>query len=197
VTDVGFEVISCMVEYMQTHLEKPHPVFGGMPICPFARKARLENKISFQVYPFSSIEDLNQESPLLKALKEFGQSDQYEALLVIHPDKQAMTLVELRQFVDHLNDAIALTGLLAFGGHPQETFNIQSVYTRREPYINFTVQTYATVKAASDLLLKTHYYEHWSAETMKQVGFPRAEEVKRGDEKRGESNREENSQEQE
>ncbi len=167
------EVIDRMIEYMQNHLEKPHPVFGGLPICPFARAARLQNKICFQVYPFSLNTDLNVDAPFLRTIRAFGQTNQYEALMVLHPDQQAMTLDELQQFVDTLNEAIAPDGLLAFGGHPNEPFNIQGVYTRHEPFINFTVQTSQTIKEASDFLLKTRYYENWSAESMKQVGFPR------------------------
>ena len=32
------EIIARMVEYMKEFLEKPHQVFHGLPICPFAQK---------------------------------------------------------------------------------------------------------------------------------------------------------------
>lgn len=167
------DVIKQMIRYMEDVLEKPHPIFGGLPICPFARRARLERKILYQVYSFELANILNTNSELMQRIIQFSQLKQYEALLVIHPDKQALTLDELQHFVDVLNEAIASTNLVAFGGHPQEPFNVQGVYTRREPYINFTVQTYEKVKVASDALLKTRYYHNWSQENLQQVGIPR------------------------
>ncbi|WP_421657552.1 hypothetical protein [Leptothermofonsia sp. ETS-13] len=167
------DIIAQMISYMQNVLEKPHPVFGGLPICPFARKARLEKKVLYHVYRFVPLDRLNPDVHLMQFIQDFSRSKQYEALLVINPDRQALTLDELQQFVEGLNEVIAPYGLIAFGGHPQEPFNIQGVYTRREPFINFTVQTQEKVKAASDALLKTHYYDYWSEENLKQVGFPR------------------------
>jgi hypothetical protein len=48
--------------------------------------------------------------------------------------------VQMQQFIDRLNEKISIAGLVAFGGHPDEGFNIQGVYTRQELYLNFTVQ---------------------------------------------------------
>jgi len=51
--------------------------------------------------------------------------------------------------------------LVAFSGHPDQEFNIQGIYTRQEPYLNFTVQYNDRLKDASDLLLKTtNYYQN-------------------------------------
>jgi hypothetical protein len=174
-TDV--EIIGRMMEYMQNFLEQPHPIFGDMPVCPFAQAARLKQKIFYRVYPFSSSEDLHSESALIKLVETLHQSDTYEALWVIHPDRWAMTLNELHGFVDKLNQAIAPMKLVAFGGHPHEPFNIEGLHTRQEPYINFTVQAHKKVKSASDTLLKTQYYDRWSAENLKQIGLPRENEV--------------------
>jgi hypothetical protein len=174
--DAGAEIIEQMVEYMQTVLEKPHPAFGGLPICPFARRARLEKTILFRVHRFYPDADLFAGSALAQLFEDFqdfSDREHYEAMLIIHPDRKAMTLAELHEFVDQVNEAIAPQNLLAFGGHPEESFNIQGVYTRREPYINFTIQTCAKIKTASDLLKKTAYYHNWSPEQLMQVGFPR------------------------
>lgn len=56
------------------------------------------------------------------------------------------------------NEKITAAGLIAFGGHPDQDFQIQGIYTRQEPYLNFTVQFQQPLKDASDLLLRTTSY---------------------------------------
>ncbi len=169
------KVIHLMVEYMKEFLERPHPVFAYMPICPFARKARLEERILYKVDRFCEQADLGSNSPLMRMIEEFRQEESYEVLLVIHPEPQAMTPVAMQHFIDRLNEKISADGLLAFSGHPNDDFNVQGVYTRQEPYLNFTVQTKQLVKDSSDLLLKTSYYKNWTPENLRYVGIPRGE----------------------
>jgi len=147
---------------MRKFLEKPHPVFGNMPVCPFVERARLRNNILYHIYHFSSIHDLNLNSYLLKLIDEFTTSTNYEVLLIIHPEKEAMTLDESKQFTECLNEIISPKGLIAFAGNSHDSFNIQGVYTRKAPYLHLTIQTDKSIKTASDLLLKTHYYHNWS-----------------------------------
>jgi len=167
------EIINSMIEYMQNFLEQPHRVFGNMPVCPFVGKARLQNNILYQVYRFSSNYDLNLNSHLLKSIDDFRASLSYELMLIIHPDQQAMTLDESKQFAERLNEIISPTGLIAFAGNSDDSFNIQEVYTRKAPYIHLTIQTDKSLKTASELLLKTPYYQNWSSDNLKYVGFPR------------------------
>ena len=155
-------------------MEQPHPVFGGLPICPFARKARLDGDILYKVDRFQLNTDLNLDSPIMRMIAEFCQEERYKVLLVVHPDPQAMTPEEMECFVSYLNRKIAATGLVAFGGHPSDGFNVQGVRTRQEPYLNFTVQTTQLLAEASDSLSKTNYYDNWTLENLKYVGLPRA-----------------------
>jgi hypothetical protein len=36
-------IIAAVLAWSETVIEQPHPVFGGLPICPFARAARLRD----------------------------------------------------------------------------------------------------------------------------------------------------------
>ena len=69
------EVIDTMIKYMREFLEQPHPVFGGLPICPFARKARLDGDILYKVDRFQLNTDLNLESPTMRMIAEFCQQE--------------------------------------------------------------------------------------------------------------------------
>lgn len=170
-SETDAEIIHRMFAHLQNFLELPNPTFGGLPVCPFAQTARLQQKIWCQVYRFAP--EGFDKPELLDIFDRFLESQRHDVLWVIHPDPDAMPLEALQNFVEHLNDEIAELGLVAFSGHPHESFNVQGVYTRREPYINFTVQTHKKVTEASEKLLKTRYYENWSIENLKQVGLPR------------------------
>jgi hypothetical protein len=163
-------MIETMIRYLETVLEQPHPVFGGLPICPFSKKARLQNKIFYQVLTLR-LEQLHVDSQLRRAIASFHASRQHDVLLVISPDEQALSVAQMQPFIEQLNQILAPLELTAFGGHPQDTFNVQGVYTRQEPFINLTVQSLAVLQAASKPLARTAYYQHWSAENLQQIGF--------------------------
>lgn len=166
------EIIAQMLSYIENIIEVPHPVFGGMPICPFSRNARLANKILYKVCGFSK-SDLDATSELMKWAQNFSQQHHYELLLVIHPKHDAFTLEEIRDFTNCINQQITLLGLVAFDGHPEDNFNIQGAYTRQAPYIHFTLQFQHQVRQASSLLIKTSYYSNWTHQHLTYVGMPR------------------------
>jgi hypothetical protein len=163
-------VINEMIQYFESVLEKPHFIFHGLPICPFAKKARLQNKIFYKVLDLSFAE-LEPDSALLSSIGAFQDSDSHEVLLIICPNICALTVKQVQEMVAALNQRISSVGLVAFGGHPHDDFNIQGVYTRREPFINMTVQSSERLKAASRDLEKTDYYQNWSPENLEQIGF--------------------------
>ena len=39
-------IVESIVKWMETFVEKPHPTFGNMPPCPYARQFRLQNKVN-------------------------------------------------------------------------------------------------------------------------------------------------------
>ena len=172
--DSSDKIIERTIEYMRNFLEQPHPVFGGLPVCPFTRKARLNNQIIYKVDDFDVNYSLNCDSSLIQTIQAFNQSQKYEVLLILHPDPQAMTSQQTQEFVKGLNSIISSWGLIAFGGHPDESFNIQGIYTRRLPYINLTVQAQHLLTKATETLLQTKYYHNWTSENLKDVGFPRS-----------------------
>jgi len=165
-------IIQQMATYLEQEIEKAHPVFGGMPICPFSRKARIANKIWYEVYEFA-IADLDTDSNLMQLIQTYSQDSHHEVLLIIHPSPQRLSLQETHDFVEQLNVAISPYNLLAFDGHPQDDFNIHGVYTRKAPYIHLTIQNKHKIKQASDALMQTTYYKLWTPHHLKQVGLPR------------------------
>ncbi|PSB18840.1 hypothetical protein C7B65_13780 [Phormidesmis priestleyi ULC007] len=164
------EIVSHMIQYLESVLEKPHSIFGGLPICPFAKRARLQNKILYQVLPLRAVE-LAFNAELMYIIEEFYTKDCHEVMLVISPDVAALSVNQVAQLVANLNERLAPLKLVVFGGHPADDFNVQGVRTRQEPYINLTVQPIKGLRVASRQLKETNYYQNWSLENLQHVGF--------------------------
>ncbi len=164
------EIVSHMIQYLESVLEKPHSIFGGLPICPFAKRARLQNKILYQVLPLRAVE-LAFNAELMHLIEEFYTKDCHEVMLVISPDVAALSVNQVAQLVANLNERLAPLKLVVFGGHPADDFNVQGVRTRQEPYINLTVQPIKGLRVASRQLKETNYYQNWSLENLQHVGF--------------------------
>lgn len=168
--DRADEIVSHMIHYLETVLEQTHSIFGGLPICPFAKKARLQNKILYKVMTLQAVE-LTLNARLMQEIEEFYIENYYEVMLVISPDTTALSVNQVAQLVANLNEKLSPLQLVVFGGHPADDFNIHGVRTRQEPYINLTVQPIKNLKAASKHLEETNYYQHWSLENLQHIGF--------------------------
>ncbi len=168
------KVIAAMTQYLQDVLEQPHPVFGDLPLCPFAKQARLQSKIDFQVQRFQLDDLASLSSPLMSIIQQFAQTHQHDVLLVIHPDPQTMiSLDRFQHGVDCLNTHLQPLNLTVFGGHPADPFHIQGVRTRQDPYLNLAIQSIEKLRLASARLATTRYYENWTPAALKAVGHPR------------------------
>lgn len=166
------EIIESTLRWMTQFVELPHSVFGDLPVCPFTKKARLANQILFKVERFSTLTEFDRDSDIMQSIHEFCNSD-FEIMLVINPEKTAISAPQTQALIEKLNNNISDLGLLAFHVHPDEDFNIDGLHTRRAPYPGFTVQVNSKLKPASDALEKTEYYKHWTAQQLTDFGIPR------------------------
>jgi hypothetical protein len=165
------EIIQIMTDHMASFLEKPHPAFGNLPICPYARKARLDNKILFKVERIGFTHHDSTINPqVLDHIKAFQTKGSFEVMVMIHPDVVEMpTLEEIEGFVKVLNGLIQSEGLVCFSGHPDNDFNIQGTFTRRDPFVNITIQKKTHLDQAAKQLKKTPYYDQWTSEDLAYI----------------------------
>lgn len=169
------EIILTMIDHIQKFIEKPNPVFDNMPICPFVKKFRQENQILYKVYNFTYSKELGLDSKVLDLISEFQRDKHHEVMIVIHPNQNGISLDNMKQFIKDLNEIVSGFGLISFSGHPLDDFNIDGVYTRRDPFINFTVQEIEKVNLYSDILKSTGYYQKWTLENLEYINDKRSE----------------------
>lgn len=164
-----FEVKQKMLSYIQNVLESSHPAFSGLPPCPFARKARLQNQIDVWVYAFD-VSAWQSSSEVHARIESFLSHSTYEVLLVVHPHVQALGFVELQSLICLLNEQLSSLGLVVFGGHPEDAFEVNGIRTRQDPFINFTVQRLDKLLAARQMLKGTRYYDAWDDKALQSIG---------------------------
>src|SRR5262249_32498945 len=145
----------------------------------FAKAARLKKSVRFEVLPFDVADPLESGGAILSLVRELPQQSELETLFVIHPEPTQIGAKPLEGFVARLNAAMArepsMRMLQAFEAHPKSEFCVGGVYTRRSPYPSFQILSRALLKAASDSLLGSHYYDHFTPAMLKMVGMPRDE----------------------
>jgi hypothetical protein len=172
------DVRDTVLKWSEDVIEQPHEMFGGLPICPFARAARLKETIRFEIRSFAMDDPLDAGSSLFALVSEFTEqtkSSDLETLFVIHPDR-AQRLQDLEALVQRLNACMAdgaLQGFLAFEAHPDSNFRVGNVYTRRSPFPSFQVLSRELLKKGSDSLLGSPYYAQFTPEMLRAVGMPR------------------------
>jgi len=178
--DQADAIVAEVLAWSAGTLEVPHAVFGGLPVCPFARAARLKRAIRFEICAFSVTDPLETGSALLDLIGDFAREEaagRSETLFVIHPDRHAISAPELEGFVVRLDRRLQavprLAGLRVFDAHPESEFQVGDVYTRRGPYPSFQVLSHARLKATSDTLRGAGYYDRFTPAMLRAVGMPR------------------------
>jgi hypothetical protein len=162
-------VCDAMLMYIQNSLETPHPLFSGLPICPFARTARLRDRLEFWVYSFQAGDEIDIQ--VSQKIEMFFALHHKDVLLVVHPDPTAMSFTAFNQLIETLNQQLYTLGLVAFGGHSDDLFEVNGVRTRHDPFINFTVQQMQKLSEARySLIHNTDYYAAWTPEALDAVG---------------------------
>ena len=173
------DVIAAMEWWSEEFIEQPHYVVGDLPVCPFAKAARLKKTVRFEVTPFDPADPLEPDGAILTLVRELAEHPEIETLFVIHPEPTRIDARTLEAFVARLNARMAETPstrmLQAFEAHPQSEFCIGGVYTRRSPYPSFQILSRALLKTASHSLLGSRYYDHFTPAMLTMVGMPRDE----------------------
>ena len=170
-----------MIRWSERFIEQPDPIFGGLPICPFAKAARLKQSIRFEVLRFAATDPIDPDGRVMTLIQEFLTDERLETLFVIHPETGRIGARTLETWVERLNARLlgsAVTSdLQVFEAHPDSAFCIGGIYTRRSPYPSFQVLRRSLLKDASDSLLGSPYYDHFTPEMLDAVGMPRSTPV--------------------
>ncbi len=148
------EIIEEFLNHIIKFVEKPQLQFSNLPVCPYAKRARLQNRIRFEVIEMTK-------DGIINLIPSFAENKELEVMVCIHPRKD-LPCSRVYEVAEELNKE--LTDFQAFCGHPEDPFNIKGLYTRREPYPNVQIINKELGNKATAGLRKTGYYKMWREE---------------------------------
>src|SRR5262245_22896578 len=63
------DIVAAMEQWSEEFIEQPHPIVGDLPVCPFAKAARLKKSIRFEVLPFDAADSLEPDGAILSLVR--------------------------------------------------------------------------------------------------------------------------------
>ena len=149
-------------------VERPHEKFGGLPVCPFAKQARLRGEYEFRVLELTT--------DAVLAMASLFDDTKRHLIICVDPRVDGVTATEARELVAKLNATLLDMNLMATSTHPDDDFNIEGLCTRRTPHPAISLMRFDVGDRAYKSLMKSHYYDKWKERDF-IVGFPGLEHL--------------------
>jgi hypothetical protein len=139
-------------KWLENFVEVPNEELGGFAPCPYAKAARLKNKITFRigVHPFL---DLAQHA------KDGNQG--YDVYMFVY-DPDEWTAEHFHEMVYQGNDEkLAQVDLISLPDHPYAPEGINGLVFNQGTYAYSMIAPLGELNKASAKLHKAGYYDHW------------------------------------
>lgn len=145
-----------LTQWLINFVENPNPLLGNWAPCPYARQARLANKIHVVF-----------DSPLEIANYVTFLDDYDVVVLCFDPADYSAGQVEL--FTKHINSILMWQDFVVLEDHPDSTEMVAEVCMNFGECGLMVLQKLTKINQAADLLRAKGYYDGWSEENLSQV----------------------------
>lgn len=149
-----------VLNWVENFVEKSNPSLNNWSPCPFARRSRLENRLS-----------ILQGSDVLHDVDNLIQTwdDSFDVIAFVY-DRSQYTVDELATHVEDLNKSQALPkDILILEDHPDDPEIVNGVSMNQGQYILVLCQRFSKVNLASAELKDQGYYDLWPKEYYDRV----------------------------
>jgi hypothetical protein len=166
--DATQPVIDSILQWMEKFVETPHPSFGNMPPCPYARQYRVQDKIKIVEAPTQTTCTHVWET----AEQVFETwNDDFEAIIVARANvaRQYNSAEAVSVQIKELNDKYRSKDLVALEDHPQDPEEIDGVQMNHGDLILVVIQRLSKINKHSEMLRNGEYYHKWSKENLDDV----------------------------
>ena len=157
-----------ILNWIEDFVEQSNPNLNNWSPCPFARRSRLENRLSILQGKDvgSDVDDL-----------VLSWNDSYDVVIFVY-DKDRYAIDELADSVEQLNKRYTLSkDILVLEDHPMDPEIVNSVKMNQGQYILVLCQRFSKVNLASAELKEQGYYDTWSKEYYDRVAGWREQSV--------------------
>jgi len=156
------QAIEYITRWMKEFVEQEHPVFAGLPACPYARQARLSGRVKM-IHMTSAEPDSNCWQHISNT--DFDKND----ALVLILDPKRWTLKYTHDVVDQLNSVFMPRDVVVLEDHPKQKEEINGVIVNNGRYTLLLCQRLSTLNRFSEILKKKGYYDQWSKKNIADV----------------------------
>lgn len=156
------QAIEYITRWMKEFVEQEHPVFAGLPACPYARQARLSGRVRM-IHMTSAEPDSNCWQHISNT--DFDKND----ALVLILDSKRWTLKYTHDVVDQLNSVFMPRDVVVLEDHPTQKEEINGVIVNNGRYTLLLCQRLSTLNRFSEILKKKGYYDQWSKKNIADV----------------------------
>ena len=144
-----------ILNWIENFVEQSNPNLNNWSPCPFARRSRLENRLSI----LEGKDVVNDVDNLV-----LSWDDSYDVIIFVY-DKNRYAIDELADNVEQLNKRYTLSkDILVLEDHPDDVEIVNTVKMNQGQFILVLCQRFSKVNLASAELKEQGYYDTWSKE---------------------------------
>jgi hypothetical protein len=155
-------------EWLINFVEVPHPALGNWAPCPYARKARLDNKYTVRL----GSQDLWRD--LFEVAQE-GMEDQ-DVIIYAYDTDRFPTASFFESIVDHANQFhLRWHDMIALADHPQSPEVVNGVKFNQGTYALVLVQSHTKLHSHAKMLADKGYYDGWDEDYLNDLFLNRTD----------------------
>ena len=148
------------MSWLKEFVEQPNAKLGGWPPCPYARQARLSNKIAVR---FVTAQQLS--TQVWAHVSLLSNND----VVVFCFDHQDIDYPTLYNVVTELNQQLMKQNIVVLEDHPDDAEFINGVQMNFGACGLLLMSNLDQLNLASDQLQNKGYYQYWSQENVDRV----------------------------
>lgn len=143
-------------KWLVNFVEKSNPLLNNWPPCPYARQARLSNKINIVF-----------DSPL-EIAQYVSCLDKYDVVvLCFNQNDYSASQIEL--FTQHVNSVLMLQDYVVLEDHPDSEEFVNGIKMNFEKCGLMILQRLSKLNTAAEQLQDKGYYKTWSKDNLDEV----------------------------
>jgi len=158
---MNFDIIKPqLLDWMQSFVEHPTPALGNWAPCPYARSARVNNRIHIID---STITDLP-----ATVIQSLTLLEQYEVVVICF-DHTEISGQECQSLTASLNRQIMKDDFVILEDHPELVEHVAGIHMNFGYCGLYVIQQLSKLNEAADKLKEKGYYDKWSQSELDEV----------------------------
>jgi hypothetical protein len=151
--------------WISDFVSRPNPVFGGLPPCPYAQRAVIEDKVEFV--------ELKATADWTTIYQLIWNNDfEDKEVLCIIADPRQFSAQETVAMAEVLNERFMPRDIVVLEDHPRLPEQVKGVKLNNGHYTLFLAQSLSKLNRFSRILEAGPYYRNWSKSYLESVkGF--------------------------